>query len=190
MKEIVEEIARQARASAAINQQSGVSARLAIAGRELLVSSAERRALVLGEPAAVPRVSDLPAVLAAARGKVELLLPEEDAREDPVIQQLTGEAVRLVFIDHTDSAALRPAVEWFLSGGTITVGDAHPADEILRQAHGNAPLLQQAGLLLARMGEKDQPALLASAVEFLLEGLHRTGKLGKRSEGSGLTFAG
>ena len=59
----------------------------------------------------------------------------------------------------------------------------------LRQAQGNAPLLHQAERLLARVGEDVQSALLASAVEFLLEGLHRTGKLGKRSEGGGQTCA-
>jgi magnesium chelatase subunit I len=137
----------------------------------------------------VPRISDLPAVIAAARGKVELLLAEEDAREDPLIEQFTGEAVRLVFIDHTDSASLRGVVEWFRSGGTITVADAHTVEEVLRQAQANGPLVQQAGQLLARMGEEVQPSVLASAVEFLLEGLHRTGKLGKRGERGGQTFA-
>src|SRR5262245_12030854 len=82
VKEVIEEVARRARAHPSVNQQSGVSARLAIAGRELAVSSAERRAVRLGERAAVPRLTDLAALPAAARGKLELLLGDEEGQED------------------------------------------------------------------------------------------------------------
>jgi len=58
MKEILEETARLARSSQAINQQSGVSVRMSIANMENMVSNAERRGLLLGENPTVPRVSD------------------------------------------------------------------------------------------------------------------------------------
>src|SRR5208282_4541877 len=59
MKEIVEEIARLARSSPAINQQSGVSVRMSIANLENTISNAERRGILLGEALVVPRVTDL-----------------------------------------------------------------------------------------------------------------------------------
>src|SRR3954470_10630613 len=69
MKEILEETARLARSSQAINQQSGVSVRMSIANYENMVSNAERRAVLLGEAVAVPRVSDLAYLAASTRGK-------------------------------------------------------------------------------------------------------------------------
>ena len=59
IKQIVEEIARLARSSPHVNQQSGVSVRMSIANLENVVSNAERRAIVHHEPWVVPRVSDL-----------------------------------------------------------------------------------------------------------------------------------
>src|SRR5262245_22231776 len=59
MKEILEEMARLARTSPAVNQQSGVSVRMSIANMENMISNAERRAMLLREDSAVPRISDL-----------------------------------------------------------------------------------------------------------------------------------
>src|SRR5438309_495625 len=59
MKEVVEEVAFQARAERKIDKRSGVSQRLPISTLELVVSNAERRALSNGEKLIVPRVTDL-----------------------------------------------------------------------------------------------------------------------------------
>src|SRR5262245_33203067 len=96
MKEILEETARLARTSAAVNQQSGVSVRMSIANTENLASNAERRGLLLNEPLAVPRVSDLQNLAASSRGKLELTMSEEYGQEDRVIEKLLGEAVKNV----------------------------------------------------------------------------------------------
>jgi magnesium chelatase subunit I len=171
LKEVIEELARRARTHPDVNQQSGVSARLAIAGRELVVSSAERRAVRLGEAVAVPRVSDLAALHAGARGKLELLLADE-GQEDRLVEELLREAVRAVFADHADLASLRPVREWFQAGGRVTVGDDVPDAEVARQVVGT-PIEPRARALASE-------AELASAAEFLLEGLHLAGQVGKR----------
>src|SRR5205823_5189036 len=124
MKEIVEEAARVARASAAVNQQSGVSVRMSIANTENLASNAERRGLLLDEPVAVPRVSDLQNLAASSRGKLELTMSEEDGQEDRVIDKLLGEAVKNVFEAYFDVKTFRPLVEWFEAGNTFEIGRA------------------------------------------------------------------
>ena len=72
VREVVEEVAFQARADRKIDKRSGVSQRLPITTLELVVSNAERRALALGEKIVVPRVTDLYAALPSITGKFEL----------------------------------------------------------------------------------------------------------------------
>ena len=72
VREVVEEVAFQARADRKIDKRSGVSQRLPITTLELVVSNAERRALANGEKVAVPRVTDLYAALPSITGKFEL----------------------------------------------------------------------------------------------------------------------
>lgn len=107
LQEIVEEMSRLARTSPHVNQASGVSVRMSIANYENLISNAERRAVLLGESHAVARISDLTALVASSRGKLELSLTEETGQEDRLISRLIDEAVKTVF----DTAVLgQPSV--------------------------------------------------------------------------------
>ena len=72
MREVVEEVAFQARADRKIDKRSGVSQRLPITTLELVISNAERRALANGETIVVPRVTDVYAALPSITGKFEL----------------------------------------------------------------------------------------------------------------------
>ena len=63
VREVVEDVAFQARAERKIDKRSGVSQRLPITTLELVVSNAERRALASNEGLAVPRVTDVYAAL-------------------------------------------------------------------------------------------------------------------------------
>jgi magnesium chelatase subunit I len=97
MQEILEEIAFVARVSDHVDQSSGVSQRLPIRARELLLSAVERRTLRLpGEPR-VPRLCDLAAVVPAVTGRIELVY--EGEQEGPVIvaNRLIGRAIAKVF---------------------------------------------------------------------------------------------
>jgi len=178
LKEVIEELVRRARSSPAVNQQSGVSARLAISARELLVSCAERRALLLGETEAVARVSDLSAVFAGARGKLELLLDEEGGQEDRLVADLLREAIRIVFTDLVPLERLQGIRDWFTAGNRFTVGESVTVAEILAQLQHAEPLLRCVRELLPPTAAT--PAWLASGAEFLLEGLHLYGQLNKQ----------
>src|SRR5262245_19316708 len=183
MKEIVEEMARLARASAAINQQSGVSVRMSIANAENLISNAERRGLLFDERVTVPRVSDLQNLVASSRGKIELTMSEDDGQEDRVIEKLLGEAVKNVFESYFDVKSFRPLVEWFEAGHTIVVGDRVSSSEYGKRASAAPLLLKEAKAFLAKAladhEAADEEPLLASTIEFILEGLHVSNRLNK-----------
>jgi magnesium chelatase subunit I len=193
LKEVLEELARLARLSPAINQQSGVSARLSIANSETMVSNAERRGLVLGENPVVPRISDLVYLAASSRGKIELTLAEDDGQEDRVVEQLLGEAVKSVFAAHGDVKQLRPVVDWFESGRTFRVGDRVPSADYARQLEEVPALRREVERFVQTAACAGAPpgaaeALAASATEFLLEGLHVENKLSKTRKGADVDY--
>jgi magnesium chelatase subunit I len=100
VKLLVEEIAFVARRSELVDQSSGVSARLAIAARELLVSNLERRALRTGESVVAPRLVDFFATLPAITGKVEMVFEGEQQGAEIVAKKLIGDAVKTLFESH------------------------------------------------------------------------------------------
>lgn len=96
-KTLVEEVAFAARRSDLVDQASGVSARLPIAMRELLVSNLERRAVLTGETVVAPRLVDLFATLPAITGKVEMVFEGEQQGAEIVARRLIGDAVKALF---------------------------------------------------------------------------------------------
>ncbi len=184
IKDVVEEFARLARTSPHVNQQSGVSVRMSIANLENVVSNAERRAIHAGEHTIVPRVSDLGAAAASARGKLELAMTEDEGHEDKLIHRIIGEAVKNIFTIYVDIRELRPAVDYFDSGRSVELGDGLPAKSVLERIAKVPGLRDRADELVRKTspGLTDRDALpfaAASAVEFLLEGLHVHNKLNK-----------
>jgi magnesium chelatase subunit I len=185
MREIVAELTFQARASADISQASGVSVRMTIANLETLVANAQRRALTLNEPEAVPRISDLPALLASSRGKIELEYAGAERSEDEVLLDLMQRAVRVVFEERVREEDVKPVVESFDQGWQVEVSSTLPSSGYLDG------LDEIAGLhALARtLAGGEEETRLASAIEFVLEGLHLANQLNKE-EVSGATRFG
>ena len=181
MAEVIEEFIRLARNSAHVNQQSGVSVRASIACMETLVSNAERRALRTGEPSVSPRVSDLSNIHASCRGKIELMLAEDEQAEDKLITALLGEAVKNVAADYFDLDTLDPLVEQFHGGNVnIEIGDDLPASAMAESVR-KLPHLHKAAKTVCETADRsaDDPASLASAAEFVLEALYVNNRLSK-----------
>jgi magnesium chelatase subunit I len=147
--------------------------RVSICNYENLLSSALKRAVRLGEGAAVPRVSDLGALLASTAGKIELEAVG-DASEEKVLGKLLQRALLNVFNRSFAAAELDPVVAAFQNGFTVEVSDTMPADEYMRQL-GEIAALRAAAV---KLGAADPPSL-AAAMEFVLEGLHLNRKLNK-----------
>ncbi len=186
MAEVVAELSQLARESPHVNQRSGVSVRLTIANYETLVANATRRALRNGESEAVPRISDLQSLISSTQGKVEIESLEE-GREETILSHLVSAAVLLVFRRRVVFADPQAVVGAFTADTVVHAGDDLPAsayEGILVQL----PALSAPVLALTR-GSED-PGVVSSAVEFLLEGLHLTKRLNKEAAGARATYRG
>jgi magnesium chelatase subunit I len=190
IKEAVEEIARLARSSPHVNQQSGVSVRMSIANLENVVSNAERRAIKCRERSIVPRVSDLVSAASSSRGKLELTMSEDDGHEDKLIYRIIDEAVKNVFTIHLDARELRPIVDYFESGQSVEVGDSLANKTVLERIGKVPGLKKKADELAAKAlpDLSDRDAAAASAAEFILEGLHVHNKLNKSVKAGGTSY--
>jgi magnesium chelatase subunit I len=174
MKEIVAEVTRLARRSPDINQRSGVSVRASIADYESLLANAMRRAIRLGEKEVVPRVSDLPFVLPALTGKIEFETVD-DGREEQIVERLIQGAVLAVFNHYFSLGELEPTVARFKAGYAVEVSDLTPSSDYVKLVKGTEGL----DVAIEKLGAKGDPQLTASAVEFVLEGLHLNKRLNK-----------
>ncbi len=185
MTEVVAGISQAARRAPKVNQHSGVSVRVSVANYETLVVNAVRRALVLGEPEAVPRVSDLAALAPSTLGKLEVEVLE-DGREQELFEQLVAHALLAVFRARVPLDAARPVLAAFEAGAVVEIGDRIPAADYLAMVAGVDGL----GALAGRVAERETPGALASAVELVLEGLHLAKRLNKDQVGAGATYRG
>ena len=185
MKEITAEITSLARRSPEINQRSGVSVRVSIANYESLVSNAYRRSLRQQEEMVVPRISDLAAIIPSTMGKIELETME-DGREGRVLEDLTKRAVLNVFGRYLDADELEDIVLGFEEGLVVETGGDRPSSEyvtLLAEIEGfDEPL--------RRLGVDNRHALVASGMEFILEGLHLKRRLNKDRVGGRYRYRG
>ena len=190
VEELLAELTHLARRSPEINQRSGVSVRVTVANTEVLEAAALRRAVRLGETVAAPRVSDLGAVVASTVGKIELESVGDDAPEERIVERLITKALfttfgRLVDIDDLDDVVLA-----FEDGLVVETGERVPSREYVRWM-AEIPGLHEAVRRLGTFDATDgaeEPAVVASAVEFLLEGLHLSRRINKDRSGTGTVY--
>jgi magnesium chelatase subunit I len=185
MAEVVAELSQLARQSPHVNQRSGVSVRLSISNYETLAANAVRRALRLGEADAVPRVSDLAAIIASTEGKIEIEALEE-GREEKILQGLMSAAVLAVFRRRCPPEELAGVVAAFDDSRVVHAGD-DLRTSTYTDVLGQVPALEAPVLALA---DGETPGSVASAVEFILEGLHLTKRLNKEAAGTMTTYRG
>ena len=174
MKEVIAEVTHLARRSNDISQRSGVSVRVSVSNFENVLSNASRRALRLKERHAAPRVSDLEAIMASTCGKIELDAVG-DIKEERVVQKLINAAILSVFGNYFESREFEQLVAGFERGLNVQVGDEMASMEYVNQ------LSKVGGLSKAidKLHARGNPATIASAVEFILEGLHLNRRLNK-----------
>ena len=188
---VIEEAVTLARSSSYINQASGVSVRTSIACLENLVSSAERRGVMTGEPVVVARVSDLAHVLTSTRGKIELLMADDgDNTEDKLVESLLGEAVKAVFGQRADADEFVAVSDQFADGLRLTVGDDVSAEAVVASLAQVDGLADAARDVAGRLDlNADDPQMLASAGEFLLEALYVNNALSKQRRGTASRYS-
>ncbi len=185
MREIVGEVTALARRSPDINQRSGVSVRVSICNYQNLVSNALRRAIRLHESPAAPRVTDLPFMLASTIGKVELETVE-DGREGKILEETVKKAVLSTFSRYFAVQDLEPLVQRFEEGWVVEASDLISSEEYVARAR-EAPELAEA---FSKLEAKESPPLIASALEFVLEGLHLNRRLNRDKVGGAFRYGG
>src|ERR1700722_14541691 len=167
VREVVEEVAFQARSDRKIDKRSGVSQRLPITTLELVVSNAERRALRNGETLVVPRVTDLYAALPSITGKFELEYEGELRGAEQVARDLIRSAIGSVFTGIFDGVDTRTVIEWFDLGGALPLSDSSSAADVITRTHGVQGLRELTAH--AGLAPGAAAAAVASAIDFILE---------------------
>jgi magnesium chelatase subunit I len=183
MKEIVAEITHLARKSSDVSQRSGVSVRMSIANYENLVANALKRAIRLNEKEAAPRISDLSALTASTMGKIELE-SVGDSREDKVVDKLIHQAVVNVFARYFNIAEFEDVVASFEGGRKLEASPLQPSMSYVMAGSQSASMKEA----LQTLGAQGNPAIVASGVEFILEGLHLNRKLNKDRSAAGFRY--
>src|ERR1700724_3346297 len=185
MKEIVAEVTQLARRSPKINQRSGVSVRISITNYENLASNASRRALRTGETEAVPRITDLPAIIPSSAGKLEMETWEE-GDDQTVLEKIIKTGVLNVFRRHFEASQFNELVQRFDAGLTFEVSEGQPGGRHMTSLR-ELPGMEKA---LKSLGLDKRPALAASGVEFVLEGLHLSKRINKTEMDGAAIYAG
>ncbi|MCA9289594.1 MAG: magnesium chelatase [Phycisphaerales bacterium] len=185
MDEIVEQISIAARRSKYVDHQSGVSARFSIANYEVMVASARRRGITLGETPAVPRICDLGHLHASALGKIELdMMGSHQMSERQVLDAVVAEAVATVFGEYVDAHGLGDIAEIFASGAKVEVGTMMPSAAYAEMLTRVPPAWAKA----FEVNAASDPAVRASCVEFVLAGLHATDRISRSQRHGRVTY--
>jgi magnesium chelatase subunit I len=189
MEEVIATFSHLARSSNNISQRSGVSVRLSVSNYEIMTANAVRRALRAGETEVAPRVSDLEALAASTSGKVEVEALD-DGREGAILEHLVKSAVLQVYKRIATPATVRveqvnEILAAFETGVIVHAGDDVSSTSLVAMMN-EIPAL--AAVVEVFTGAGASPAVQASAVEFVLEGLHLSKRLNKDASGPRATY--
>jgi magnesium chelatase subunit I len=180
IREVVEEIAFQAREDKRIDRRSGVSQRLPISTLENVLSSAEQRAIRSHDSKAIARVSDVYAAIPSMTGKFELEYEGELRGAENIARELIRAAVGKTFTKYFTGANFQPVVQWFELGGELKVPVNASSAELMAQLKKIQGLFDNLPAL--DVGAKDDPAIVTSAAEFILEGLWAHKRISRSEE--------
>jgi magnesium chelatase subunit I len=181
IRELVEQIAFEARDDSRVDKHSGVSQRMPITVIESLLSNAERRALLTDEQQIVPRISDIYAAIPSMTGKMELEYEGEQIGASRIAKDLIKRAAGEIFEGYFVGIDFAPTVQWFEQGNNLRLADTASAQEC-RTLLEAVPELIDASVIPFDFKESDTPQLVA-ACEFVLEGLYAQNKISRNEEG-------
>lgn len=195
VKDLVEQIAFEARESEYIDKKSGVSARLTISAYENLISNAERRMLLNAETNTFVRISDFLGLIPAITGKIELVYEGELEGPAKVANILLGKAIKSLMVSYfPDPEKLKKAkatnpysgiINWFGAGNTVNIEDSLSLEEY-KNALESIPGLKDVIKQFHPRLSKNQQLLL---MEFLLHGLAEFSLINKSFLDNGFSFA-
>ncbi len=180
LREVIEQVAFTAREDKKVDKRSGVSQRLPISTMDLVVSNAERRALLHGENLVAPRVSDLYAALPGITGKIELEYEGELRGADAVVREIIRTAIGKIFDKYFSGTNTQQIEQWFNLGGTVRIDDDQPSQATLEELKQIQGLFPQLSALPVKVS--DSAEIAVAAAEFLLEGMYAHKRLSRSEE--------
>ena len=180
IREIVEEVAFQARDDKRVDRRSGVSQRLPISTLENVLSNAEQRSVRSRDSAVVAGVADIYSAIPSMTGKFELEYEGELRGAENIARELIRAAVGKTFSRHFVNANFQPVVQWFELGGELKISAHASSSEVLSQLKKIQGLFDHLETLGVKT--KDDAAMQASAAEFILEGLWAHKRINRSEE--------
>lgn len=194
-RDLIEQIAFEARSSEYVDAKSGVSARLTISAYENLYSAAERRALVNGEKTVNVRLGDFTGVLPSITGKVELVYEGEQEGPGIVAQNLVGKAIRTQFLSYFPNPEelrkkrnspnpYKVITDWFGEGHTVDILNDAPESEYRKSLDGVPGLKELVKQYQKQAGDRQKYFFM----EFALHGLAEFSQLSKHNLSTGTSF--
>jgi magnesium chelatase subunit I len=181
IRDIIEQIAFEARDDQRIDKHSGVSQRLPISVMESVVSNAERRALLTEEEEIVPRISDVYASLPSMTGKMELEYEGEQIGANKIAKDLIKRASGEIFQGYFVGIDFAATVQWFDDGNNLRLADTADADECMNLLDAVPELINTA--LIPFDFKRSDLGDTVSVCEFVLEGLYAQNKISRNEEG-------
>lgn len=193
-KDILEQVAFEARESEYIDHKSGVSARMSITAFENLISTAERRAILNNETETTVRFSDLVGIIPSITGKVELVYEGEQEGSSFVANHLIGVATKTLFLkyfpkieklkkqDH--ETPYDEVLNWFFNANALELSDESTEEDYLTTLDAINPLKELIKKFQPNVAPKDTPFLM----EFVIWALVELKQLSKRRTAEGNSF--
>jgi magnesium chelatase subunit I len=181
IREVVEQIAFEARDDQRIDKRSGVSQRLPITVMESVVSNAERRALLTAEDEVVPRISDIYTAVPSMTGKIELEYEGEQIGASKIAKDLIKRAAGEIFEGYFVGIDFAGVTRWFDQGNNLRLADTASAIECMNLLDAVPELVETA--LIPFDFRRADDAQTVSACELVLEGLYAQNKISRNEEG-------
>ena len=181
IREVVEQIAFEARDDTRVDKHSGVSQRMPITVLESVVSNAERRAVLTEELLIVPRISDIYSATPSMTGKMELEYEGEQIGASRIARDLIKRAAGEIFEGYFVGIDFQRTIQWFDAGNNLRLADTAGAAECLRLLE-PIPQLIESALIPFDFEGSDAPRAV-SACELVLEGLYAQNKISRNEEG-------
>src|SRR5215218_4348568 len=181
IREVVEQIAFEAREDNHVDKHSGVSQRMPITVMESVVSNAERRSLLTGEEPIVPRIADVYAALPSMTGKMELEYEGEQLGANRIARDLIKRAAGEIFEGYFVGIDFSRTVQWFDEGNKLLLADTASASECVTLVEAVPELLETA--MIPFDFRRSDTAQLISTCELVLEGLYAENKISRNEEG-------
>ena len=182
IREVVEQIAFEAREDNHVDKHSGVSQRMPITVMESVISNAERRALLTGDELIVPRIADIYAAIPSMTGKMELEYEGEQLGANRIARDLIKRAAGEIFEGYFVGIDFARTVQWFDEGNKLLLADTAGASECRDLIEAVPELLETA--LIPFDFQRSDTAQVVSACELVLEGLYAENKITRNEEGS------